>query len=201
MLCHTGVTVAVSILVLLADLSSAQGRSWHSIYMNMNIVRFLISTTVSGIMHYWIFWQLLLASADLIGNLRLRILFSQTSLQPSLHFCPANDVQTRWLPWLLSACIPSCVKPYLCTTAVVRSCRTSSNVFFFLFCSLVTASSNSPVVLVSHLQSDIGLHVISYFAMGCTDITHLACSLFCFSVANDKGNHSSFSLLISWYIL
>ena len=52
MLCHTGVAVAVLILVLLAALSSAQGRSWRSIYMNMNIVQFIISTTVSGIMRY-----------------------------------------------------------------------------------------------------------------------------------------------------
>ena len=52
MLCHTGVTVAVLILVLLADLSSAQGRSWRSIYMNMNIIQFMISTTFSGIMRY-----------------------------------------------------------------------------------------------------------------------------------------------------
>ena len=98
----------------------------------------------------------------------------------------ANNVTTRWLPWLLLACIPSCVKPYLCTTAMVRSCRTSSNVFFFLVCLLVTASSNSPSVLVSHFQSHIWLHVLSYFAMGCTGIAHPVCSLFCFSVANDK---------------
>ena len=52
MLRHTGVTVWVLILVLLADLSSAQGRSWHSMYVNMNIIQFMISTTASGIMRY-----------------------------------------------------------------------------------------------------------------------------------------------------
>ena len=95
MLCHTGVTVAVLILVLLADLSSAQGRSWHIMYVNMNIIQFMTSITVSGIMRYRIFWQLLLASADLIVNIWPRILFSQMSLQPCLQLCLGNQVPTR----------------------------------------------------------------------------------------------------------
>ena len=44
--------MSVLILVLLADLSLAQGRSWRSIYMNMNMIQFMIFTTVSGIMRY-----------------------------------------------------------------------------------------------------------------------------------------------------
>ena len=94
MLCRTDVTVAVLIVVLLADLSSAQGRSRRSIYEYEQIS---IHDIYHGFWHYALLNILAIAFSFCRSHCQL---MAKNYVLPNViatlsTVCLANDVPTR----------------------------------------------------------------------------------------------------------